>query len=282
MPLAADFHIRTMNRDDVDVALEWAAAEGWNPGLDDARSFWAADPSGFFVAESKGEPIAAVSAVAYDAQFGFVGLYIVRPDFRNRWIGPKLADVALAYLGDRIIGCDGVVEQVESYRKLWNFELITQNIRFEGTGGGTRPGEVVDLADVPFEEVMRYDRLCFPAERSAFLERWIDRPKGGAVGVPRDGQLAGYGVIRACRQGWKIGPLFADDASIAESLLESLLSTIPGELYYWDIAGLNAEAKAMAAARQLTKVFETARMYKNGRPQVDDAKVFGVTTFELG
>jgi hypothetical protein len=45
------YRCRTMTRDDVALAVDWAAQEGWNPGLHDAASFHAADPKGFFVGE---------------------------------------------------------------------------------------------------------------------------------------------------------------------------------------------------------------------------------------
>ena len=39
--------IRTMRPDEISIALNWAAAEGWNPGLADDACFAAADPEGF-------------------------------------------------------------------------------------------------------------------------------------------------------------------------------------------------------------------------------------------
>ena len=36
--------VRTMSRDEIDLAVDWAAAEGWNPGLQDADCFYTADP----------------------------------------------------------------------------------------------------------------------------------------------------------------------------------------------------------------------------------------------
>ena len=38
--------VRTMSRGEVDQVIEWAAEEGWNPGLGDAVPFHAADPGG--------------------------------------------------------------------------------------------------------------------------------------------------------------------------------------------------------------------------------------------
>ena len=57
--MSDDYHIRAMTRDEVDVAVDWAAAEGWNPGLHDADCFYRADPQGFLVGLLDGEPIAS-------------------------------------------------------------------------------------------------------------------------------------------------------------------------------------------------------------------------------
>lgn len=71
--------IRRMNRSDIDRAVGWARDEGWNPGLHDAGSFFAADPNGFFISEIQGESAGCISAVAYTDTYGFMGFYIVRP-----------------------------------------------------------------------------------------------------------------------------------------------------------------------------------------------------------
>jgi hypothetical protein len=44
-----EYTIRTMNRHKVDIVVDWAAEEGWNPGLHNAVCFHAADSSGFLV-----------------------------------------------------------------------------------------------------------------------------------------------------------------------------------------------------------------------------------------
>ena len=55
-----------MNRGELETVLGWGEAEGWNPGLDDAAQFHAADPEGFLVALHEGRPAASL-AVDRDA-----------------------------------------------------------------------------------------------------------------------------------------------------------------------------------------------------------------------
>ena len=99
--------------------------------------------------------------------------------------------------------------------------------------------------------------------------------------VGNDG-LMGYGVIRRCRNGFKLGPLFAENAGVAEQLLLSLTAYAKGEPVFLDVPEVNAAAVALATKYKMTRVFETARMYKGSAPAVALDKVFGVTTFELG
>ena len=85
------------------------------------------------------------------------------------------------------------------------------HVTFEGVGGGTPPEGLIELASVAFADVVRFDRTIFPADREAFLRRWIHQKKGAALAIAGADGIRGYGVLRACRRGCKIGPLFADD-----------------------------------------------------------------------
>src|SRR5262249_48898838 len=72
--------IRSMRPDEISIAVDWAAAEGWNPGLADATCFSSVDPDGFLIGELDGAPAATISCVNYGASFAFLGFYIVRKD----------------------------------------------------------------------------------------------------------------------------------------------------------------------------------------------------------
>jgi hypothetical protein len=158
-----------------------------------------------------------------------------------------------------------------------------------------------------------YDRNFFPAPRISFLAVWLEQ-QGHELRVALNDnvdysaddctllepKVVGYGVMRRCGYGFKIGPLFADNDTIATKLLDSLLTSIPaGQVLFIDVPDHNTAATRMALEIGLKKSFETARMYryphhgKEGRSseaasislvEARDvaAGVFGVTTFELG
>ncbi|NPT55589.1 GNAT family N-acetyltransferase [Paraburkholderia sp. 5N] len=274
-----------MSVNDVALSVEWAAAEGWNPGMHDAECFRAGDPNGFFIGEWRGEPAACISAVAYGEHFGFIGLYIVKPEFRDRGFGMRVWQHGMDYLGNRNVGLDGVVAQQANYRKS-GFRLAYRNIRFQGVvqafAQGSMRSTISNASAMPFEPLLDYDRQCFPAPREHFLAAWLGQTDAIAQVALRDGQVAGYGVLRRCRTGGKIGPLFADSDEIAGDLFDALAARMPGEVIVLDVPEINSAAVALAERHGMTSVFETARMYTQEPPAIHIERVFGVTSFELG
>ena len=130
-----ELEISTMSRADLGLALDWAAAEGWNPGLGDADAFHAADPEGFLMGRLGDRPVACISVVRYGAAFGFLGLYIVQPEYRGRGHGWRIWQEGMSRLGGRNVGLDGVKAQQDNYRKS-GFVYAYGNVRYEGLASG--------------------------------------------------------------------------------------------------------------------------------------------------
>jgi GNAT superfamily N-acetyltransferase len=278
-----ELRIRTMRPDEISIAIDWAAAEGWNPGLADAACFAVVDPDGFLIGELDGAPAATISCVNYCASFAFVGLYIVREDVRGRGHGLRIWNAAIAHAGPRVIGLDGVVAQQQNYEKS-GFKFAYANVRYGGTVAApdAQRAGVIAMAEVPLAVVEAYDATVFPAPRTAFLRAWISSPGHVGRALVRDGQLAAWGVIRRCRKGSKIGPLVADDRDAAEAVLAALITSAGGGKIFLDVPSVNRDALALAQNLGLAPVFETARMYTGPIPPLRLERVFGVTTLELG
>ncbi len=285
------FFIRRMEEREVALAVDWAADEGWNPGLNDAQCFHSADQGGFFIALEAGVPFGSVSAVRYGSEYGFIGFYIVRPEFRGRGYGMKLWQSALQHLSGRVIGLDGVLAQQENYQKS-GFQLAYRNIRYQMDAfealADCDKACPVGVSIVPLSERFEkakledYDRSIFLADRACFLAKWLEQADAKTLIALNGEAVVGYGVVRRCRSGWKIGPLFADDAVIAERLLHGLACAVKWDVVFLDVPEVNVAAVALAEKYKMSKVFETARMYKGKAPLTPLEKVFGVTSFELG
>lgn len=285
--MPADLHIRAMNPDELPIALDWAAAEGWNPGLDDAAPFFAADRQGFLIGLVENLPVAVISAVRYGADFGFIGFYIVHPGWRGKGYGWAIWQAAMARLAGRTIGLDGVLAQQDNYRRS-GFVCAQRNVRYQGNGGGAAvPAPdgtpLVPLAGVPFATLEEYDGAFFPAGRRDFLRSWIAQPHATALALYDGARLHGYGVLRGCRNGYKIGPLFADTGDGAATLFHALRAATPvGTPLFLDVPECNPDAVALASGLGMTVMFETARMYAGPAPRLDMARTYGITSFELG
>jgi GNAT superfamily N-acetyltransferase len=281
--MAAPYKIRRMHADEVQTAIDWATQEGWNPGIHDAKTFYTADPKGFFVGEINHEVIAVGSAVVYDENFAFCGLYIVKPEYRGQGYGIELTHARLHYVAQRNAGIDGVVENISIYERL-GYRLAYHNVRYQGTAIQSvyDTQSIHPLSQLMFSEIETYDRLCFPACRSTFLRAWITQADAIALGFVENGRLLGYGVRRRSIEGHKIGPLFADNSRIAEQIFLALQQGIPGDAIFIDIAEINPAAEKMVLRHEMKPVFSTGRMYLQGQPELAYEKLFGITTFELG
>lgn len=263
--------IRRLALEEIGTLLDWAAAEGWNPGLDDAAPFQAADPNGFLGAFVDGVMVAGISAVAYDARFGFIGLYICHKDWRGQGHGKAVWDAAMDYLGDRTIGLDGVPEQQANYAKM-GFVGAYETVRMSGM----LPAADHALPSGRLEDICEIDRQCFPSKRDDFLRRWLSEPRACTV-HRADGVVDGYAVSRTCHKGRKIGPLFAHTIETATHIL-----TAHSGLIHIDVPADQAEWISVLSSLGLGPGFTTQRMHRGDQPAIRKDRVFGVSTLEQG
>ena len=176
------------------------------------RRSCAADPGGFLGAFVGGELAGAVSAVRYGGGFGFIGLFIVRPEYRKYLLGVRLGRAALELLDGRCIGTDGVpgtAAPVRAARRIRDRvaqrAVPRQAGRADCGGGAARPGRprVGGTARGPGR--LRCGPLRRPPRR---LPAAVDQPPGprgagvggaGPRGLTHD--VRGFGVIRALPRG---------------------------------------------------------------------------------
>ena len=278
------FDINVASADDVARMAVWAGDEGWNPGNTDSQAFFAMDPGAFQIGRLDGEPVACISVVKYGAGFGFLGFYIARPKIRGKGFGIQVWNVGMQRLAGRNVGLDGVVAQQGNYKKS-GFQTAWNNVRYEGAPAAARlPAGVtlVDARGVAFDRLAAYDRRFFPEARDSFLAPWITLPERASLVAVRDGDIVGFGVIRACRTSSRIGPLYAASPDIGAALVSALATKAGAKAVALDMPDSNLVATKMAVDLGLAPSFETARMYPGAIPAIDRDGLFAVTSLELG
>ncbi len=156
--------IRNMTRAEVDMLVAWAAEEGWNPGRHDAESFWATDREAFIAADHDGHLIGGGAITSYNGEFGFMGFFIVRPEFRGKGFGNTLWYARRQRLLDRLrpsasIGLDGVFDMQDYYSK-GGFVFSHRNMRFRAEIKESQISSlddarnIIPLTAVPFEQLL--------------------------------------------------------------------------------------------------------------------------------
>jgi hypothetical protein len=176
---------------------------------------------------------------------------------------------------------DGVFEMVPFYER-GGFESAFRDVRFEGVAVGASAADAILLGGSDFPEIAIYDRAFVPAAREAFLSRWIAAPGVITAGVREKGKLVGYGVVRPCRVGYKIGPLFAERAEIAELIARNLMRGIPGQNVQMDLPEANASAVDMAERFGFKMSFGCMRLYYGPRTALPIERTFAITSLEFG
>lgn len=276
------FRISPMSDGDLGTAVEWAAGEGWNPGLEDAQVFRAVDPDGFLMGWLDDQPITAISVVRHTDAFGFLGFYLCHPDHRGQGYGWQTWQAGIAHLGDRTIGLDGVPAQRGNYETS-GFVFAHETQRFGGrVTGRAYPGHV-PVTEADLGDLLAFDRALNRVARTQYLTRWFRQSRHRQSLVHRvDGVVQSVGTIRACREGYKIGPLYGETGEAALRMVEALAHHVGASQVFLDVPDPNRAGPALVQHLDLTSAFSCARMYRGAPLHRDLQRIFAEASFELG
>ncbi|MBK0398305.1 GNAT family N-acetyltransferase [Limibaculum sp. M0105] len=273
--------LRQMSRDELATVVDWAAAEGWNPGLDDVVPFYETDPEGFFVAEVDGRIAAAISVVNHTPGFAFLGLYICHPEFRGQGIGFALWNHALDHAGTRTVGLDGVPDQQENYERS-GFVRAGETLRYAGVIEGRPHPAVRPAQSSELPALAALEAAASGVEKERFFTGWLaDTAARKTLVLDRGEGPRGFATLRECRDGFKVGPLVAENPEDAFDLLHAVAALTEGAPVMVDVPSGNEALGDYCRELGLEVPFSTARMYKGPAPATG-RHLRAVATLELG
>jgi GNAT superfamily N-acetyltransferase len=280
--------IRGLRDGDAEFVRDLVAAEGWNAGLRDVETFTAADRGAWFIADVGEEPVGVTLATRWNATCGWIGLYLVAAAWRGRGIGLTLFRAALARLEPGSIGLDGDASQRANYRRA-GFVDVHGNTRWCGPAASwcdASPAPDVTMVsgtDVTVSDLVALDTRALGVSRSALASAWLAQPDAHSAAAVRDGHVVGFATARPARSGWKIGPLYAGDATMAAALAGAVTSSIPQDETCWlDVPDPNEEAQELCRERGLISAPTSGRMMRGPLPGADVSFTYGLLAHEVG
>jgi len=264
--------IRNATYGEMKLFLEWANSEGWNESEADLNAFYHIDPQGFFLGEVNGEPVSMIQAVAYN-NYAHLAFYIVKKEFRGKGYGYPIWQHAIKYVEGKVqvLGLDAVEQEKKDYEKS-GFKVSGALTIHRKKAQGTRDKELLDIRDLPLDEIVEYDEKIFGSSRRGYIEAILNEKSHGFA-IKKDGQIKGYGILKKAQISYRLAPLVAENQEFAQQILNGLQSLVEGEdvdLYTYES---NKEAQSLVQGWKPMYTFQ--RMYKNGVPQMNTSKLFG-------
>lgn len=281
--------VRPLTRDELDVVLGWATEEGWNPGRSDAAALWAADPDGLWGVEVDGVLVGAGTTLRQGDRHGVVGLLLVDPQHRHEGIGaltfPFLVDGALSRLSPGASLSLHCPVEHQDFCERFGFQLVRHVARATATGTmgrrGPYAGQLRTLRLLPFDKVVAYDARHVGGERPDFVRAWMAPEGGHGLGCYEAGEMIGFAVMRPAVDGFRIGPLYADEPDIAEDLVVALSGAALGERITLDIPLDNPDAVALAGRHGFTQTRAAVALNLGEVPPAARDHVYAETTLEF-
>ena len=288
--------IRSIQPRDIPFVVDLARNEGFAPGIGDVGIYANTDRQGVWIFCLGPNLIGCIAGIKYNLDYGFIGLNVVDQAYRGKGYGVQLWESALDHLNDvQCIGLEAAPALVSRYKQ-WGFQEDSITTRWQLLN--LPPGHsckmldsyhglnVVSSLNVSVDAIQKYDILHEASPRPHFLSQWLNHPAGDVFSaVDVTGNCHGYLRIRPCLlpigEGWRIGPLLAQDQQVALLLINSVLSNHYGVILI-DSPGYNQSATALLRNYGFKELSSTTRMYRGEIANLHDTDVFGLACLELG
>lgn len=262
---------RRMTETDLPSAHTLSQAVHWPHRLEDWQ-FVHRLGTCFIAEEGDGAVGTALCWKQGDAQ-GSLGMIIVSPEHQGKGIGRKLMNLVLEELGDRCTRLIATPAGQPLYESL-GFVAIGTIHQHQGTMAAVAPialpkGESIRLAEPgDIANIIALANRATGMSRDEVLKQLVSVAEGAVL--ERNGDLAGFSVMRRFGRGHAIGPIVAPDSESAKALIAHWSDAYAGSFVRVDVTG-DSGLGAWLAEAGLVQVDSGVAMARNGVPAQDEA-----------
>lgn len=271
---------RVMKEADVAAGLHLNTLAGWNQTAADWRRFIERSPAGCFVTEVDGKVVGTATTICYENRFAWIGMVLVDSEFRKMGIGTQLLHRTIEHLdqiGIPAMKLDATPLGKPLYAKLGfipEYEIERWILkRAPASLPTTAKTASADLHPAQMEQVCKFDRELFGADRGFLLRSLHEQSPASTHIVWKDGAPQGYAFVRQGLFADHLGPWMAESRLDAQEVLQSFLRQSSRETLIVDCLKSNTVSTELVAAcgfscsRPLTRMVRGPNSYP-GRPEL--------------
>ncbi len=261
---------RRLNENDLPAAHALSQAVRWPHRLEDWQFVHRLGTG--FVAEEGGTMIGTGLCWKQGDSHASLGMIIVSPEHQGKGIGRELMNLVLEELGSRCTLLIATPAGQPLYERL-GFVATGTIHQHQGTMAPIAPialaaGENIRLAEPDdIEKIIELANRATGMSRDEVLKQLVSVAEGAVL--ERNGELAGFSIMRRFGRGHVIGPLVAPDSERAKALIAHWSSAYAGSFVRADITGTSGLGTWLTEAG-LVQVDTGVAMARNGVPLQDE------------
>ena len=225
--------ISNIDLEDIDELMKLKKEAGWNQTEKDWQVLIKQNPEYCLKGTINNKIIATVTSFNYEKKLAWIGMMIVKKEFRGRGISQLLMKNVLEKLHDfSSVKLDATPEGRYVYKK---FEFLDEYVirrmttdHLNVSGGNKINGIVLPIFEDHIPEILDYDYHIMKFDRSLLLNHLIKTSSEDNYQLIRDNKICGYILSRPGSKKEYIGPLIADSEADAKALL---LETLKNKKY---------------------------------------------------
>jgi GNAT superfamily N-acetyltransferase len=285
--LPAGVVARPLRASDLEAALALSGEAGWNQVAADWRIFLELG-NAICLTRGDGPPFATAATLPHSGSLAWISMVLVTAAERRqgfaRWLLRHCRDDLLAR--KLVPALDATPAGRAVYLGLgfadrWSSSRLVGGM-VQVPVANAAAATVRPLAAHDLPQLAAYDAAAFGADRTALLRRLAERLPQAALIADRDGQIVGFSFGRDGRVMTQIGPLAADDETIARAVLRRASATLGAPLAI-DVPDRHTELRSWLATLGFTAERPLTRMvYGTSLTFGDSGRLFAIAGPELG
>ncbi|MPZ55843.1 MAG: GNAT family N-acetyltransferase [Rhizobiales bacterium] len=285
--LAQESPLRESELSDADALVREV---GWNQVAADWRIFLDLGTV-YAVRNGAGRVVATAATLPHGGRFAWISMVLVTAEYRRQGLARRLLNRCVTDLTRN--GLVPVLDATPAGRSVytalgfadtWGMHRLACHgwQSHDATAATHDAGVIRAITDSDWRALCHYDATAFGADRRGVLDRLRGRVPGVDLIVHRGDRVVGFLLGRDGRSATQLGPLVANDDTIALALLHRGLAATQGPIYI-DLADTKTRLRGVLEEGGFLPQRPLTRMvHKRGESFDDPVRTFAVAGPELG